>query len=385
MSEYKVPLTTIKEILPHQNADRLEIAKCYDFQIIVGKNQYKVGDHCIYCPIDSILPHELEVLIFGPDSKIKLNKGRIKQIRIRGIYSQGLLISLPMIKEYALQYIELGKYSFENPSLLLETNLAEKLGIIKYEPGPAPFEGANTGGKKRDKPKENQYFHKYGGIDNFKWYPDLFSEGEEVSITEKIHGSNIRFGLVPYVANNPWRKLLKWFRLSPQFEWVYGSNNVQLQQRWGYKGFYGEDVYGKVLAKFNAKDKVKPGEIWYGELYGDGIQKNYAYGCKQGEHKLVVFDLKYQKGDQSYYEDADQFQLIAQERGFEICPELYRGPFNIDLAKKLTFGNSVFVSSQPIREGVVVKSIKETNSIIGRKLLKLISEKYLEADNTDFH
>jgi RNA ligase (TIGR02306 family) len=367
MSEFKVPLTKILKVEKHPNADRLDIVTVYGFNVIAGRDQYVVGDLCIYVPIDSILPIDLEAKLFGgPDSKIKLNKGRIKQIRIRGTYSQGLLINPKDV---------------DIPGGYLENDYAEKLGIIKYEP---PSPNYSTPSQKRNKPKENPYFHVYGGIDNFKWYPDLFSEGEEVSVTEKIHGSNIRFGLVPYVANNIWRKLLKFLRLVPEFEWVYGSNRVQLQQRRGYKGWYGENVYGNVLKKYNAKDKVKPGEIWYGELYGDGIQKNYNYGCVNGEHKLVVFDLKYQNRTESHYEDADKFQLIAKERGFEVPPELYRGPFNSNI-KVLTEGGSILSSSQKVREGVVVKSLKETTSFIGRKVLKLISEKYLEADQTDFH
>ena len=369
MSIFKVPLTTVKSVFPHPNADRLSIAVVYGFNIVVGKDQYEAGDLCIFVSPDSLLPLDLEVKLFGPESKIKLNKGRVKQIKIRGAYSQGMLIKPNMVLDVNYQ---------------LETDLAEVLKITKYEPGPAAFQGSNTSVRKRDKPKENPFFHKYGGIDNFKWYPELFAEGEEVSVTEKIHGSNIRFGLVPYVANNLWRKLLKKLGLAPQYEWVYGSNNVQLQQRCGYKGFYGEDVYGKVLAKYNAKDKVKPGEIWYGELYGDGIQKGYTYGCTNGEHKLVVFDMKLQDGVDAKYIDAEYFFNLAHARGFETCPEVYRGPYNANI-KLFTQGDSVLVPAQKVREGVVLKTLKETNSIIGRKLLKLISEKYLESDQTDFH
>jgi RNA ligase (TIGR02306 family) len=225
MAEYKVPLTKILEVNAHPNADKLEIAKVYDFNVIVGKGQYKVGDLCIYCPIDSILPLDLETKLFGgPDSKIKLNKGRIKQIKIRQIYSQGLLVDLKYLGS---------PFTTANVDGLLETDFSSVLGITKYEP-PAPNYAGPT--LKRDKPKENPLFHQYNGIDNFKWFPDLFAEGEQVSITEKIHGSNIRFGLIPYVANNPWRKLLKWLKLTPEFEWCYGSNRVQLQQRKGYKG-----------------------------------------------------------------------------------------------------------------------------------------------------
>lgn len=369
MSEFKVPLTTIKEILPHDNADSLELAKCYDFEIVVRKNMYKVGDPVIFIPPDSILPQELENKIFGADSKIKLNKHRVRQIKIRGKYSQGMLINP-------------NEFNFD---LMLEKDYQVELGITKYEPPAARYQGANTSVQKRDKPKENPYFHKYGGIDNFKWYPDLFEEGEMVSITEKVHGSNIRFGYVPYVANSLWRKLLKFLKLTPQWEWVYGSNNVQLQQRTGYKGYYGEDVYGAVLKKYNAKDKVKEGEIWYGELYGDGIQKGYNYGCKNGEHKLVIFDLKLQNGTDTKFVTPAELWELASLRGFDTVPELYYGPFNREAVKELTKGDSVFVPEQKVREGVVIKPIEEKTCSIGRKLLKLISEKYLETDQTEFH
>lgn len=376
MSVFKVPLTTIKEILTHPNADRLSIARVYDFNVIVGKDQYKVGDSVIYVPIDSILSANVENKLFS-DSKIKLNKSRIKQIKIRQVYSQGLLIN-------PVDFNIKGK---------LENDYAETLGITKYEPPAAVFQGSNTSNKKI-KEKENPHFSKYGGLDNFKWFPDLFADGEMVSVTEKIHGSNIRFGYVPYVANNLFRKILKFFKLTPEYEWVYGSNNVQLQQRNGRKGYYGEDIYGKLLEKYDAKNKVQYGEIWYGELYGDGIQKNYTYGCTNGEHKLVVFDLKYTADNrfadsQSILASEDsngvKFPGIAKFRGFETPPELYRGPYNKELIKELTKGDSVLEPSQKVREGVVIKSIIETNCIIGRKVLKLLSEKYLESDQSDFH
>ncbi len=375
MSTFKVPLTTIKEILVHPNADKLEIAVVYGFNVIIRKEQYKVDDSVIYVPIDSVLPFELENKLFGPDSKIKLNKGRVKQIKIRSVHSQGMLIDLT-------------DANIKKP--VLEDDYAETLGITKYEPPAAAFQGANTSNKKI-KEKENPHFSKYGGLDNFKWFPDLFEEGELVSVTEKIHGSNIRFGKVPYVANSLWRKILKFFKLTPEYEWVYGSNNVQLQQRNGHKGYYGEDVYGKLLEKYDAKNKVHPGEIWYGELYGDGIQKGYTYGCKPGEHKLVVFDVKLTGDNESKdkikleFMNAYDFQKYANDRGFETPPELMLGPFNKTRIKELTKGDSVLVPSQKVREGIVIKPLEEKHSVIGRKVLKLLSEKYLESDQTDFH
>lgn len=377
-STFKVPLTTIKEIFPHPNATALEYAKVYDFNVVVRKNEYKVGDEVIYVPIDSVLPLNLETKIFGPESKIKLNKSRVKQIKIRGHYSQGMIINIDDVVEFlGIDRVRrLGSYEPDE-------DLSFDLGITKYEPPQASYQAGLA--RKRDKPRENPFFHKYGGIDNFKWYPDLFAEGEEVSVTEKVHGSNIRAGYVPFVANSLWRKLIKLLKLAPTHQWVYGSNNVQLQSRWNYKGFYGEDVYGKVLEKYGVKDKLKPGEVIYAELYGDGIQKNYNYGCKNGEHKLVVFDVKIQTETTSDYLSVDDFQKFCAERGFERTPELYRGPFNKEKIQELTKGDSVFVPSQKVREGAVIKPLVEVQTTIGRKLLKVISEKYLDSEQSDFH
>lgn len=370
-STYKVPLTIIVDIMVHPNADRLEVAKVYDFNVIVQKGQYKVGDRVIYIPIDSILSQEVEDKLFSPDAKIKLTKHRVKQIKIRKVYSQGMLADPSLLLLNASRYET-------------EIDLATTLGITKYISPQAAYQ-SEQGQKKRNKPKENPYFHKYGGLDNFKWFPDLFKEGEEVSITEKIHGSHIRCGWVPYAPNTLWRKFKKLIGLAPTHEFCYGSNNVQLQQRSGNKGFYGEDVYGAALKKAGIKDKLKPGETLHGELYGDGIQKGYNYGLTNGEHKLVWFDLRIQTINLSDYVSAVAFQTFCKERELDAVPELYRGPFNKDAAKKLTEGDSVFVPSQKIREGVVIKPLAEEHCSIGRKVLKIISEKYLEGDQTDYH
>lgn len=369
MSTYKVPVTKILDIQPHNNAHSLSIATVYGFQVIVQKDKYKVGDTVVYVPIDSILPQWLEDKIFPPGSKVTLSKHRVRQIRLRKIASQGMLLNLEDISD------KLGSYS-------LEDDVSEKLEITKYEP---PCRDKEPSGPiKRNRPKENQYFHKYGGLDNIKWFPTMFQDGEEVVVQEKIHGSNVRFGLAPFDASSLWKKLLKFLRLAPTHEWVYGSNNVQLQHRYRYKGFYGENVYGLVLQAGNAKDKLKPGEIVYGEVYGDGIQKNYNYGCTYGQFKLIIFDVKIQTTDSTKWLNPDEVNAFAKERGFDVVPELYRGPFSMEKMKELTVGDSVLCSQQKVREGVVVRGPVELET--GRRVLKVISEAYLDdTSNTDFH
>lgn len=238
----------------------------------------------------------------------------------------------------------------------------------------------------RNKPLENSKFHKYNGLENIKWYPSMFEEGELVVIQEKLHGSNCRAGIVPTEANTLLKKIKKFFGLLPKFERVYGSNNVELTNRSGYTGYYGEDVYGNVLKKVKAFEKMKENEIIFGELIGEGIQKNYTYGHK--EHHFVLFDVKVIGEDgKTKWLTPEEVLCYAMERGFDTTPTLYKGPFSKQIAYDLTKGDSIYCPKQKVREGVVIKALEYNNATCpnGKKSLKYISEAYLDKDQSEYH
>ena len=372
MSTFNVSIEEIRAIDPHPNADRLSLASILGWQVCVKKDEFKVGDLVVYFPIDSILPADVEGCIFGENSKVKLTKGRIKTIKLRGAISQGMATPPKLV---GLSSIKLGQ------------DVTKKLGVTKYEPAAPSYQSGPKLSRMRDKPKENPFFRKYGGLENYKNYPDLFEEGELVSITEKVHGTHFRAGYVPYVANTLWRKIKKFLKLStPTHEFVFGSNTVQLQyQGEGHKTFYDNNVYAMMVNKYNLKEKLKPGEVVHGEIYGEGIQKGYNYGKKGTDFGLVLFDLRLQSSDSSEFIPVENFREFCLERNLDCVPELYRGPFNREQAKVLTVGDSIFCSEQKVREGVVIRPVVEGKSYIGRKVLKIISDDYLLGDQTDFH
>lgn len=372
-NNFKVPYTKILNILPHPDpaTTKLEIAVVYGYHVIIKKNQYKVGDGVLYIPVDSILPPELEAYIFGSDSKIKLHKGRVRQIRIRQYPSLGMLLELTQ------EIID------RCGRMELEENYADHLKIVKYEP-PVTTQQLSSGLKPRDKPLENPRFHKYNGVTNLKWMPEFFKD-QEVVIQCKLHGSCIRFSYTKTATNTVWKKIKKFLRILPEYEYCYGSNNVQIQDRGSYTGFYGEDIYGAVLKKLDAFSKLKKGETVYGELIGPGIQKNYTYG--HNEHHMVIYDVKVEKEDGSQeYLDPEQAQAYAKEREFDFVPVLYTGVYDEALAKELSTGPSVYCPEQLVKEGVVVKARVGYGFNSDKKALKIINEKYLDdKSNTDFH
>jgi RNA ligase (TIGR02306 family) len=371
-SLFKVPLTTILKIENHPNADRLSIATVYGFQVIIQRDKFQVGNRVLYAPVDSIIPPWLDAIVFGTDAKVKLRGGRVRQIRLRGLASQGMIIPLSDIESKVnTKYLE------------VEQDLSVVLGITKYEP-PARRGGTAKNPNPRNKPLENPRFHKYGGVDNIKWYPNTF-DGKEVVIQEKLHGSNCRASIQKSSADTFLKKIRKFFHMLPEYEFCHGSNMVQLQNRRNCTGFYGSDVYGAVLEKVNAYKKLQPGETIFGELIGPGIQKGYEYG--HTEHHFVLFDVKVTKedGSQEYLSPNDALKY-AKERGFDFVPVLYQGIFNFELAKQLSMGPSVYCPKEKVREGVVIKDALDYSNHGGKRALKLISEEYLaDASNTDDH
>lgn len=380
MSEFKVCLTEVVSISNHDNADSLELATVYGFQVIVRKATMHVGYRAFYIPVDSILPADLEAIVFGVDAKVKLSKGRVRQIRLRKLASQGLLISLDDVRRLLGERGLNVRFDFE-----LDKDYSVMLSVTKYEP-PVPAYLSTKGQQaKKDKPNVNTNFHKYNSLDNIKWFPKRF-DGVEVVIQEKLHGTNARCGIVPTQANTLLKKIKKFFGFLPKYEKVYGSNNVELTNRLNRNtGFYSEDVYGKAFKSCDAFSKLRPNEIIYGEIVGDGIQKNYNYGHK--EPHFILFDVKNIMPDGSQiWLTPDEVDQFAEERGFDFVPVLYKGIYNEQLAKELTLGDSVYCHTQKVREGIAIKAAIDYCVDGSKVALKLISEVYLDdKNNTDNH
>ena len=155
MSTLKVEVVAIDKIEKHPNADRLDLAHVKGWQCVTSKGRFTSGEKAVYFPIDSILPESLESSLFPLDSKIKLEKHRIKTIKIRGAISQGLLCSLE----------ELGLRA----NLAIGVDLTAKLDVTKYEP---PVRAQMRGASQASRKQVNPNFNKYTEIENFKNYPN---------------------------------------------------------------------------------------------------------------------------------------------------------------------------------------------------------------------
>ena len=106
----------INNIEPIENADKIEYASVLGWHCVVKKDEFNVGDKCVYVEIDSILPDNNPEFEFMKDRKY-----RVKTIKLRGKVSQGIIFPMSILPK------DESKYSVGDDV----TNI---LNIKKYEP-----------------------------------------------------------------------------------------------------------------------------------------------------------------------------------------------------------------------------------------------------------
>jgi RNA ligase (TIGR02306 family) len=178
---------------PHPNADKLELFQAAGWQLVCGIENYKEGDRVVYITPDSLITEKLadKLGITNYLSTVKNQDGsfvtnedgekmlRVRQAKLRGEPSFGTTIPADMLKE---------DFDIDITKLDLGTNLAGEIGIEKY----LPIMRSSAG----DAEVNDPMFVKYTDIENLRNYPNVLQLGEPVTVSEKIHGQNLRVGLI---------------------------------------------------------------------------------------------------------------------------------------------------------------------------------------------
>lgn len=329
MSIFKVEVVKINSVNPHPNADRLDIAtfEGMAYQVITAKENFQPGDLAFYFPIDSVIPDQfLDKFGIRPYYSKKL-----RAAKLRGIFSEGLLIPVG-----------------DNFTGNVGDDYTAHFNVTKYEyPLPQNMSGdveAPIG----------QY--KFPSPENLKRYRDVLHEGEEVVVTEKIHGTNFTV----LVDDDG-------FHLgSHNYFWKNNDTNKNL-------------VYVRAFNENPALHQLPPGTQAFGEIYG--IQ-DIKYGLQNGKIEITLFAIK----RNGYFLNHAEFVAFCEKFSLPRVPVLYTGSYTWEVVSQFNNADSV-IEPSCIMEGVIVQPVVErTHPEIGRVVLKLISDRYLlRKDGTELH
>lgn len=328
MSEWKPEVVQVGTVTPLENSDALSITQIYGeggYPCIVKRDAFKPGDLAAYIPIDSVVDTT------RPEFAFLAREGRaserISAKRLRGTFSMGLLVPAP-------------------DGMPAGADVAAHFGLRKYEP-PAPgIQGGPSAGSMNE--ADPGLMPTYTDIEGLRRWPDVLTEGEEVVITEKIHGENFR-------AVHDGERL-----------WVGSRTNIKADapsSRWW--------MAARELGLANIL-KDAPMTAIYGEACG--YTGGFPYGVPRGKAGLRAFDALDARSRR--YFDYDDFSGLCLASGIPMAPVLYRGPWHPSL-RELANGQSTIDPSH-IREGIVIRPTKERwHPKLGRVILKIHGEAFL--------
>lgn len=111
----------IKSVVPHSNADRLDLITVLGYQCVTQRGLYKAGDIVIYIQPDSILPEAP----WAEDYR-KYSPKRIKAVKLRGEWSEGIIVSKEVLKDLDIDCLFVESR--------VGADVSEVLDVRHYEP-----------------------------------------------------------------------------------------------------------------------------------------------------------------------------------------------------------------------------------------------------------
>jgi RNA ligase (TIGR02306 family) len=189
-------------------------------------------------------------------------------------------------------------------------------------------------------------------VDAFKHYANAFKSGELVEVTEKIHGSNARC--------------------------VFRDEHMYAGSRTQWKSVTANCIWRSVLKAnpwIEEWCRANPGYGLYGEVTPTQGEK-FQYGS--AEPQLFAFDIRTPEGTWMSAEERRGRDITLTAVPQHWVPVLYEGPFDWSVISPLIDGQTTVPGAKGIREGIVIRPVKERHVRgLGRLILKCVSNDYL--------
>lgn len=333
-------IQVINKLEPINNSDNLEVATILGWNVVVKKDEFKVGELCVYFEIDSILPIAEPFEFLRKSSYKKLEDGtegfRIKTIKLRGQVSQGIVFPLSVLSSITDK---------ELPVLEEGVDLTKELNIKQYElPIPAIISGTIAGAfPSHLVPKTDE--------ERIQTIPQFLEtyKNETFCATEKVDGTSFTI-----------TKFGEKFNICSRNYIIKEDND--------------DNVFIRIAKKYDLKNKLSKLSFnlaIQGEILGPKIQDNKY---KLNEHVLKVFSMS----------NLDTFTYLTLDETLELCKQLELdyvpiliSPFilnhTIEELVTLSEGHSL-LNPNIHREGIVFRQV---NNVKQKVSFKVINPKFL--------
>lgn len=361
MSNHCGYVIKVKDLRPHNNADRLQILSVFGTETCVGL-EVQEGDIGVYFPTDLQLGEEfckVNNLVRKRDENgneiggyLDASKRNVKCIRLRGEKSDGMYLPIS-----CFDYLNLAE-----PLKVGDTiNVIEGHEICrKYIPAvQAKADACSNTKAKKGKAAIAPLFAEHVDTEQLPYNLDAFKSGDEIEITLKLHGTSQRTGHLPVLKGYKMSLLDKIKSLFnkdkqygvPIYDWdyitgtrrtviedfdkksYYDSNDFRAEHADVLKGklHKGETVYYEVvgfqtngipiMASCNNK---KTGDKEFIKKYGQTTE--FSYGCEIGKSDMYVYRMTITNEDGHVVEyTPDYMRYRCEQMGVKCVPVLWKG------------------------------------------------------------
>jgi RNA ligase (TIGR02306 family) len=389
MSTFEVSVVRVTGVEDHPNADRLSLINFRGYTTISAKlddggHRYAVGDLVVYVPEQAIVPDALLRDGFWDPIKDRpilggSNYNRVKAIKLRGVVSQGIMFPVDT-SSVVPNGFEGAVFNGSEMKFVAEgDDVAEHLGIVKYEPALTPAFRRLIAGNVFDLGTYNTISF---DLDNFQKYPFLLDNPEEeIVLTEKLHGTNCQVAYLPGHSEHVG------FLDRPLFVGSKGQSAKGLMFKNDHTSE--KNVYVDTTVRSGIAERFMDvcdsrceyfNEPCYllGEVIGEGVQ-DLGYGESAPTFRAFGMYVGKPRGAGGRWLDRDEFEDVCAAADIPMAPVVARGKWGaIEPKLSLYRDGKTVTDGNHIREGVVIVPAKERNHFrFGRVALKHVSPDYL--------
>lgn len=254
---------------------------------------------------------------------------RVKAIKLKGNRSDSLLMPLE-----SLEYLLANKIHNLSEGDVFDSIDGHEVcrKYVAKEPKP----NAGNQPKARVRRVDAKVFPEHIDSENYFRNCHKIPDDAHVIVTQKLHGTSVRYGNVPALVEQKWWERLLRRPRETAHRFVVGSRrvvkSVDLSADEGRNHYYADgDLWTRFADEDRIADRIPKDHIVYGELVGftgkgSPIQKDYTYDCADGVATLFVYRVAVVTTDGHVvdYSHAQMAQWCA-ERGFATVPLLWQG------------------------------------------------------------
>lgn len=259
------------------------------------------------------------------------NNRRVKAIKLKGHRSESLLMPLDCLS-YLLTAKQIAVMQEGDVFDSIDGHEVCRKYLVR-EPR------VNNGSKPKARVRrvDAKVFPEHLDSENYFRNAHKIPADAHVVVSQKLHGTSVRYGNVPaLVGQTWWERLLRRPRKTAH-RFVVGSRrvvkSVDFEADDGKVHYYeGGDLWTTYAAEQKLADLIPKDHLVYGELVGftaDGaaIQKGYTYDQADGTAKLYVYRVAVVGADGHTVDYSPaQMETFCSERGLAVVPTLWAGP-----------------------------------------------------------